>query len=135
MCKGKIHHRIRKLAKAIEASTDGWGFDPNKSSHQMLSTVLQSWHQENQTTTEVLDDFAHAVRTITKSSSDDEFLQILIFSWHVTAVHNLQLANIWDWNIVRYLKKIGDYGRILKRFPALLKKLGNTKITIQQVRT
>jgi hypothetical protein len=67
MCKGKIHHRIRKLAKAIEASTDGWGFDPNKSSHQMLSTVLQSWQQENQTTTEVLDDFAHAVRTITKS--------------------------------------------------------------------
>ena len=101
----------------------------------MLSTVLQAWQQENQTTNEVLDDFAHAVRTITKSSSDDKFWQIMIFSWHVTAVDNLQLANILDWKIVRYLNKIADYARILDRFPDLLKKLGNTKITIQQVRT
>ncbi|KAN0080788.1 hypothetical protein V8E54_003992 [Elaphomyces granulatus] len=133
MCKGKIHHRIRKLAKAIEASTDRWSFDPNKSSHQMLSTVLQSWQQENQTTNEVLDNFALSVRNITKSSSDKQFWQIMMLSWHVTAVDNLQLANILDWNTVRYLNKIADYARILNRFPALLKKLGNTKITIQQV--
>ncbi|KAN0076498.1 hypothetical protein V8E54_006640 [Elaphomyces granulatus] len=133
MCKGKIYHRIRKLAKAIEASTDGWSFDPNESSHQMLSTVLQNWQKENQTTNEVLDKFAHAVRTITKSSSDNKFWQIMLFSWDVTGVDNRQLANILGWNIVRYLNKIADYARILDRFPAPLKKLGNTKITIQQI--
>jgi hypothetical protein len=53
-----------------------------------------------------------------ESSSEEKLLQILFFSWHVTAVRDLQLANILDWNMVRYLKKIGDYARILDRFPA-----------------
>src|ERR1700722_12986975 len=82
MCKEKSssYYRIRKLAQAVEASMhdkEGWGFDPNKSSHQMLSTVLQraGWQRGSQTTTEVLaDNFARAVRTVTKSSSDEKFL-------------------------------------------------------------
>ena len=137
MCKKKILHRMKKLAKAFEVNMDekeGNMSLPSRSSHQMLETVLQR-QRENQTTTEVLDNFTRAVRTTTKSSSERKLLQILLFSWHVTAVRDLKLENILDWNVVRYLKKIGDYARIIDRFPALLKKLRGAKLTIRQVRT
>jgi hypothetical protein len=38
-------------------------------------------------------------------------------------------------NQVRYLNKLGDYVEILQRIPLLLKKLGEVKITIEQVMT
>jgi hypothetical protein len=40
---------------------------------------------------------------------------------------------ILDPNQVGYLSKLSDYVRILERIPLLLEKIGNAKITVEQV--
>ena len=70
---------------------------------------------------------------ITKTSNAEDFWSILSFSWCVTSVASLN--KILEENQVRYLSKLGDYVRILERVPLLLKKAGNTKITVEQVMT
>jgi hypothetical protein len=143
MCKAKICHRVKKLAKSFGVSqTDQklkesnlWRFDKTKELHQTLKATLEkaTWLEGYESTVDLLDDFTRFMGRVTKTSKTEDIWNVLYFSWCVTSVAGLK--EILEANQVRYLNKLGDYVRILERIPLLLKKVGNTKITIEQVIT
>jgi ribosomal protein L17 len=92
-----------------------------------------NWLERYESTVHLLDNFTRFVGRVTKTSKAEDFWTILDFSWCVASVAGLN--KILEENQVRYLSKLGDYVRILKRIPLLLKKTGNTKITVEQVMT
>ena len=71
--------------------------------------------------------------SVTKTSESKVFWNILYFSWTVTSVADLN--KVLEEKQVRYLSKLGDYVRIIKHMPLLLKKAGKAKITVEQVLT
>ena len=81
----------------------------------------------------VLDSFTRFMGRATKTSKAEVFWDILNFSWTVTSITGFD--KVLNENQVRYLSKLGDYVRIIERMPMLLKKAGETKITIEQVIT
>jgi hypothetical protein len=143
MCREKIFHRVKKLANSFRVSQTNqrlkdsnlWRFDETKEPCQMLEALLKKANRlkDNESTVHQLDRFTRFVGRITKTSKVEDFLTILYFSWCVSSVANLN--TILEEDQVRYLSKLGDYVRILRRIPSLLKKLGKVKITIEQVMT
>jgi len=176
MCKEKILHRVRKLAKSFSVSqadqpvsrtdhpvsktdhpvsktdhpvsqtdhpvsqTDQkpkqsnlWDFDETKASHQELEAKLREgrWLKGQKSTIGLLDIFTRYMGRATNTSEDAVFWNILVFSWCVTSVANLN--KILNEKQVRYLSKLGDYMRILRRIPLLLEKHRGAEITIEQV--
>jgi hypothetical protein len=143
MCREKIFHRVKKLAKSFDESQTGpkreksnlWQFDETKEPHQRLEAGLREagWLEEHESVIEKLDDFTRFVDTVTKASEVEAFWQIIYFSCCVTSAVNL--GDILARSQFRYLSKLGDYARILKRLPLLLKKVDKAKITVEQVMT
>jgi len=68
-----------------------------------------------------------------KTSEVKYFWNILYFPRPVTSIADLN--KVLEERQVRYLSKLGDYVRIIKHMPLLLKKAGKAKITIEQVIT
>jgi hypothetical protein len=143
MCREKIFYRVRKLANSFDVNKTNqrqeesnlWRFDETKEPHQKLGATLEEagWLTDNKSTARVLDDFTRLVGRTTKTSGTGDFWIILYFSWCVTTVADLN--KILGENQARYLRKLNDYIRILKRIPSLLKKPGITKIILEQVMT
>lgn len=140
MCKEKIFHRVRKLAKSFGVSQSNqrandhnlWQFDETKAPHRHLEAKLRTYNGFlKKPTVEVLDSFTRRIGRITKTSESTDFRKILYFSWFVTSVANLN--EILEDAQVRYLAKLGDYMRILRRLPTLLQKARNSDIIIEQV--
>jgi hypothetical protein len=139
MCKEKILYRIKKLAKAFgsidqQEESNLWQFDPTKESHQNVEAALKKagWLR-TKSAIHILDDFTRSVGKVTKASEIKSFLAILRFSRTVTSVADL--AKILKGDQIRYLNKLSDYVHILDHIPSLLKKIGNAKIVVEQVRT
>jgi hypothetical protein len=142
MCREKIFHRVKKLANSFGVSQNNqrqeesnlWQFDETKEPHQRLEAVLKKsgWHKDKPTV-HMLDGFTRFVGTVTKTSEVKYFWNILEFSWSVTSIADLN--KVLEEKQVRYLSKLGDYVRIIKHMPVLLKKAGGAKITIEQVIT
>jgi hypothetical protein len=138
MCKEKIFRRIKKLANSFgrEGDFNLWGFDKTKRPCHSLEAALRRAYDRKLSTIERLDNFTRSIRLITKTSSTDEFYQILYFAWTVTVtsfqVHGLK--KLLEASQVRYLEKLGDYIRILTQIPSILKKIGTAKIVATQVR-
>ena len=142
MCREKIFHRAKKLANSFGVSQNNqrqeesnlWQFDKTKEPHQKLEVALKvaGW-LKHKPTVHVLDGFTRFVGTITKTSKVKDFWDILYFSWSVTSVADLD--KVLEEKHVRYLRKLGDYVRILQHLPLLLKKAGKAKITVEQVIT
>jgi hypothetical protein len=145
MCREKIFHRVKKLANSFGVSQTNqrlkdsnlWQFDETKEPCQMLEALLKKINRlkDNESTVHQLDRFTRLVGRITKTSKVEDFSTVLYLSWRVTSVANLNLNTILEEDQVRYLSKLGDYVRILRRIPSLLKKLGKVRITIEQVMT
>jgi hypothetical protein len=143
MCREKIFHRVKKLANSFGVSQNNlrqeesnlWQFDETKEPHRGLETVLgkSGWHKNNESTIHVLDRFTRGVGKLTKTSEVKYFWNTLYFSWCVTSIPDLNM--VLEEKQVRYLSKLGDYVRIIKHMPSLLKKAGKAKITIEQVIT
>jgi hypothetical protein len=141
MCREKIFHRVRKLAGSFgvcqndrrRGESNLWQFDGTKKPHQKLEAALREagW-LENKSTTQVLGGFMRFVGGVTKTSESKVFLNVLYFSWTVTSVVDFDKMLEEQ---VRHLRKLGDYVRVIRYIPLLLKKLGNAKITIEQVLT
>jgi len=142
MCREKIFHRVKKLAKSFGVSQEKqrqkesnlWEFDETKEPHQKLEAVLKAagW-LEYKPTVYVLDNFTRFVGTVTRNSESADFWNILYFSWSVTSVADLN--KVLNQEQVRYLGKLGDYVRIIQHMPSLLKKAGKAEITVEQVLT
>lgn len=143
MCREKIFHRVKKLANSFGISQDNqrqeesnlWQFDEAKEPHRELEDALKKsgWGGDCGSTVHILDTFTRFVGKVTKTSEVKAFWRILYFSWFVTSVANLD--GMLKKNQVRYLSKLGDYMRIIQQLPLLLKKVGEAKITIEQVIT
>jgi hypothetical protein len=143
MCREKISHRVKKLANSFGVSqinqkqeeSNLWRFDKTNEPCQSLEATLReaNFFTDNESTAHLLDRFTRFVGRITKTSKAEDFWIILYFSWCVRSVSGLN--QILEENQVRYLNKLGDYVEILQRIPLLLKKLGEVKITIEQVMT
>jgi hypothetical protein len=141
ICREKIFHRVKKLANSFGVSqTDQkreksnlWRLDETKESYQKLEATLKKAYRVKgyESTVHLIDNVMRFVGRVTKTSKVEDFWSILYFSWCVTSVADLN--TILEENQVRYLSKLGDYLQILKRIPLLLKKAGNTKITVEQV--
>jgi hypothetical protein len=141
MCREKIFHRIKKLANSFGVSqTDQkleksnlWRLDETKESYQKLEAILKKVYRLEgyEPTVHLVDNITRLVGRVTKTSKVEVFWTILYFSWCVITVTGLN--TILEENQVRYLSKLGDYLRILKRIPLLLKKAGNMNITVEQV--
>ena len=61
------------------------------------------------------------------------FWNIPYFLWFVIQVADLN--KVLEEKQVRYLSKRGDYVRIIRHMPSILKKAGKAKITVEQVLT
>jgi hypothetical protein len=143
MCREKIFYRVKKLANSFGVSqTDQrrgesnlWRLDETGETYQTLTAKLKKAKRlkDNESTVHLLDRFTRFVGRVTKTSKTGDFWTILYFSWCVTSVAGLN--KILGESQVRYLSKLGDYVRILKRIPLLLKKLDKEKLTIEQVIT
>ncbi|OCL00336.1 uncharacterized protein K441DRAFT_651221 [Cenococcum geophilum 1.58] len=141
MCREKIFHRVKKLANSFGVSQNNqrqeesnlWQFDETKEPHQKLEAALKnSGWCKNVSTVYALDRFTRVVGKVIKTSEVKYFWNILYFSWSVTSIADLN--KVLEEKQVRYLSKLGDYVRIIKQMPLLLKKAGKAKITIEQVR-
>ena len=143
MCKEKILHRVRKLAKSFDVSQTNqrqeesnlWQFDKTKEPCQMLEAMLERAGRlkDNESAVSLLDRFTRFVGRITKDSEAADLWTILYFSSCVSSVAGLN--TILKENQARYLSKLGDYVRILGHIPLMLKKVDKTKITAEQVMT
>jgi len=143
MCKEKILHRVRKLAKSFDVSQTNqrqeesnlWQFDKTKGPCQMLEAMLERAGRlkGNESVVSLLDRFTRFVGRITKDSKAADLWTVLYFSSCVSSVAGLN--TILKENQARYLSKLGDYVRILERIPLMLKKVGKAKITVEQVMT
>ena len=141
-CKEKIFHRVKKLANSFGVSQNNqkkeesnlWQFDETKEPHQKFEAALNKagWYK-NKSTVHKLDIFTRFVGRVTKTSDINTFLSILRFSWTVTSIADLN--KVLEEKQVRHLRKLGDYVRIIKHMPLLLKKVDKAKITIEQVIT
>jgi hypothetical protein len=142
MCKEKIFHRVKKLANLFGVSQNNqrqeesnlWQFDETKEPHQKLEAALEKagW-LEDKSTVLVLDNFTRFVGSVTRTSESMVFWNVLYFSWTVTSVADLN--KVLEEKQVRYLRKLGDYVRIIHHMPLLLRKAGKAKITVEQVLT
>jgi hypothetical protein len=139
-CHAKIHFRITKLAKSFKESmarmSNLWGLDENIPAHrELIDQLLKSNYCRGRTVIGSLDAFTHEVVDIKKSADVDAFLEIIYFCWlltsEITQIANLKLV-LNDLQ-VRYLKKVGDYWRIVMRFSDLKKKLHGASISVEQV--
>jgi hypothetical protein len=136
MCRENIFHRVKKLANSFGVSQNNrgreesnlWQFDETKEPHQKLEAVLKmfGW-RNNESTVHVLDRFTR-VRKVIKTSEVKYFWNILYFSWSVTSIPDL--SKVLEEKQVRYLSKLGDYVRIIKHMPLLLKKAGHILLLI-----
>jgi len=143
MCKEKILHRVRKLAKSFDVSQTNqrqresnlWQFDRTKGPCQMLEAMLERAGRlkGNKSVISELDRFTRFVGRITKDSKEAELWTVLFFSSCVSSVAGLN--TILKENQARHLSKVGDYVRILERIPMMLKKVDKAKITVEQVIT
>jgi hypothetical protein len=140
MCKDKIFHRIKKLAKSFNVSqshqrdqeSNLWKFNATNESCQKLETAMRkAGCLKGQSTITRLDDFTRVVGKATRTDTSNAFWTILHFSWVATA--STDLNKLLEAEQARYLSKLGDYLRILHRIPTLLKKAGKAKISIEQV--
>ena len=142
MCKDKIFHRVKKLAKSFGVSQNNqrreesnlWQFDETKEPHQKLEAMLKNndW-LEDESTVQCLDNFTRLLGRVTRTSEINDFWYILYFSWFVTLAADLN--KVLEEKQVRYLSKLGDYVRITRHMPSILKKAGKVKITVEQVLT
>jgi hypothetical protein len=142
MCREKIFHRVKKLAKSFGMSQNNqkqeksnlWKFDETKEPHQKLEAALrkEGWLTDK-SIVQGLDNFTRFVGRVTKASEMIDFWNILYFSWAVTTV--AELKEVLEEKQVRYLSKLGDYVRILRCIPEILKKAGEAEITVKQVFT
>jgi hypothetical protein len=142
MCRGKIFQRVKKLAKSFgmsqnnqkQAESNLWKFDETKEPHQKLEAALRKggW-LTHKSIVEGLDNFTRFVGRVTKASEMMAFWNILCFSWTVTTV--AELNEVLEEKQVKYLSKLGDYVRILRCMPEILKKAGEAEITVEQVFT
>jgi hypothetical protein len=78
------------------------------------------WLKHYESTVHALDNFTRLVGTVTKNTKALDFWCILNFAWCVTSVAGLN--KVLDEKQVRYLRKLGDYVRILKHMPVFLKQ-------------
>jgi hypothetical protein len=142
MCREKIFHRVKKLAYSFGMSQDNqrqdesnlWQFDETKEPHQNLEAVLKKagWLKDR-STVYLLDKFTRVVGSAKRTSESNVFWSILHFSAAVASIADLH--EVLEERQVRYLKKLGDYVRIINHMPLLLKKASNVKITVEQVLT
>jgi len=111
-----------------------WKFDENKEPYQKLEAALrkEGWLTDK-STVQGLDNFTRFVGRVTKASEIIDFWNILYFSWAVTTVADLK--EVLEEKQIRYLSKLGDYVRILRYMPEILKKAGNAEIIAEQVFT
>ena len=138
MCREKIFYRVKKLANSFGVSQNNqrqeesnlWHFDGAKESHQKLEAMLKNdrWLKDDRSTVDMLDNFTRFVGRVTRTSEIKAFWTILYFSWSVTSVADLN--KVLEAKQVRYLSKLGDYVRIIRHMPLILKKAGNAKITV-----
>jgi hypothetical protein len=143
MCKEKILHRVKKLAKSFDVSQTNqrqnesnlWQFDKTKEPCQMLEAMLERAGrlESNESVVNLLDRFTRFVGRITKDSKAADLWTILCFSTCVSSVASLD--TVLEENQARYLSKLGDYVRILERIPLMLTKVDKAKITVEQVMT
>jgi hypothetical protein len=142
MCRAKIFRRVRKLANSFGVSqanqkleeSNLWRFDETKEPHQKLEAALANLvGKYDSTTVSLLDGFTRFMGKVTKTSEVEDFRRILYFSKKVTSVAGLD--EILKGNQVKYLKKLGDYVRILEHLPAIVRKAGIREITVEQVMT
>ena len=140
MCKDKIFQRIKKLAKSFNVSQSNqrdqesnlWNFDATNESCQSLETAMKkAGCLKEQSTITRLDNFTRFVGKTTRTDKSNTFWTILHFSWIVTT--STGLNKLLEAHQVRYLSKLGNYLRILRHIPTLLKKAGKAKISIEQV--
>ena len=68
---------------------------------------------------------------MTKGSEIAGFMNILSLSYILTTHGALDI--ILEESQVRYLRKLGDYLRAVRRIPSLLRKVGKIKIAVEQV--
>jgi len=142
MCREKIFHRVKKLAKSFGVSQNSqrrkesnlWRFDETKEPHQKLETALRNhgW-LENNSTVQELDGFTRFVGRATRASTIKDFWRILCFSWSATSV--AEVKEVLQEDQVTCLSKLGDYVRIIRHMPEIVKKAGNARITVEQVLT
>jgi len=140
MCREKIIHRVKKLAKSFGVSPDNqrqeesnlWQFDKIKKPHQKLEAVLRKggWFK-NKSTVQELDNFTRQVGRATKTSGIMVLWNILYFSWSATSA--VDLKEVLEEKQAKYLSKLGDYLRILRAMPSILKKANEAKITVELV--
>jgi hypothetical protein len=131
MCKDKILHRIKKLARSFNISQNNprdeesngiWGFDEKK--HVRLHNSLKKAGQlinDSTSLIDALDQFTCQLGKMTKGSEIEDFMNILSLSGCLTT-HDA-LDSILEENQVRYLRKLGDYVRAVERIPSLCEKL------------
>jgi hypothetical protein len=141
MCREKIVHRVKKLANSFgvnqtdqkQGKSNLWRFDETEEPCQTLEAALKKANCLNRygSTVQLLDGFTRFVGKVTKTSKTADLWSILYLSWCVTSIADLN--KILGESQVRYLRKLGDYVRILERIPLLLKKEGRAKITIEHV--
>ena len=143
MCRDKIFHRVRKLAKSFGVSQTNqkpeksnlWQFDETREPHQKLEAALEraGFIEGYDSTVDLLDSFTRFVGRVTKASSVEDFRMILYISQCVTSVAGLD--KILESDQVNCLIKLGDYVRILDRLPSIVQKAGTREITVEQVMT
>jgi hypothetical protein len=140
MCKDKILHRVKKLARSFNISKNNprdeesniWGFDEKKhvGLHNSLKKAGQLFN-DSTSLIDVLDQFTYQLGKMTKGSEIAGFMNILSLSYILTTHGALDI--ILEESQVRYLRKLGDYLRAVRRIPSLLRKVGKIKIAVEQV--
>jgi hypothetical protein len=140
MCKDKILHRVKKLARSFNISQNNprdeesniWGFDEKKhvGLHNSLKKAGQLFN-DSTSLIDILDEFTCQLGKMTKGSEMADFMNILSLSYILTAHGALDI--LLEESQVRYLRKLGDYMRAVRRIPNLLRKVGKIKIAIEQV--
>ena len=142
MCREKIFHRVKKLAESFGVSQKNqrreesnlWRFDETKEQHQKLESALRNdgWFKKS-STVQGLDNFTRFVGRATRTSTILDFGGILSFSWSVTSV--AEVKEVLEETQIRCLRKLGDYVRIIRHMPKIVKMAGKAKITVEQVLT
>jgi hypothetical protein len=112
MCRDKIFHRVKKLAKSFGVSQTNqrqddsnlWQFNETGEPCQSLKATLKEAGRlkDSESIIDLLDRFTRFVGRITKTSKAEDFWTILYFSWCVASVAGLN--NILEEDQVRYLQ-------------------------------
>lgn len=143
MCWEKILHRIERLARSftqeIHRAWNTWRLMPHRSSHHEFAERIREHVQfQDRTVIESLDLFTRLLARVASSGHHAEaphVVKLIFFCYAVTSTSKLTrlLSKVLNGSQVRYLGLLGDYMRSLWLIHQLLRRLRNTKVTVEQV--